>query len=121
MSVRKSCYNFFPKLDTSSPIRRQPLKSAGSLAPPTSRPDSSAAPSPKQDVSGGESEAAEQPTTPGEGSPRRGSIKSAFKRRLSSSSKKSQKSGGVDTTHDAMGSKWPKGMWDNTESESLLQ
>ena len=38
------------------------------------------------------------------------------KRRMSSSSKRSQKSGVVDTTHDAMGSKWPKQMWDNTES-----
>lgn len=107
-------------MDTSSPMRRQPLKSAGSLAPPTSRPDSAAAPSPKQDVSGGESEGAEQPSSPGDGSPRRGSIKSAIKRRLSSASKKSQKSGGVDTTHDAMGSKWPKGMWDNTESKLLM-
>ena len=25
-----------------------------------------------------------------------------------------------DQSHDAMGTKWPKGMWDNTESKTLL-
>ena len=71
-------------------------------------------------MSGAESEGGEQPTSPGEGASRRDSIKANVKRRLSSSSRKSQKSGGVDTTHDAMGSKWPKGMWDNTESRFKL-
>ena len=25
-----------------------------------------------------------------------------------------------DQSHDAMGTKWPKGMWDNTESKTFL-
>ena len=98
-------------MDTSKAVRRQPTKSTGSLHPPTSRPGSASASS-KQDVSGGESESGEPPTSPGEGD-----VKQNIKRRLSSSSKKSQKSGVIDTTHDAMGSKWPKAMWDNTESK----
>ena len=99
-------------------MRRYPVKPSGSLAPPTSMPDS-AAPSPKQDLSGVSE--LEEEDQPGDAAQRRGSLKSAMKRRLSSASKKSQKSGGVDTTHDAMGSKWPKQMWDNTESKSLFK
>ena len=43
-------------------------------------------------------------------------------RRLSTVSKKSVRiapgaEGLTDPTHDAMGSKWSKGLWDNMESE----
>ena len=40
-------------------------------------------------------------------------------RRLSQTSKKSaaRAAGASDTTHDAMGSKWSKGLWDNMESK----
>ena len=110
--------SFIFKLGTSSPVRRQPIKSTGSLAPPTSRPGSGS-PSSKQDISGGESEGGDQTTSQGDDASRRESIKQNVRRRLSSSSKKSQKSGAVDTTHDAMGSKWPKAMWDNTESKRI--
>ena len=40
-------------------------------------------------------------------------------RRLSQTSKKSaaRAAGASDATHDAMGSKWSKGLWDNMESK----
>ena len=81
-----------------------------------SRPGSGT-PSSKQDASGGESDGGDQTASQGEDASRRESIKQNVKRRMSSSSKRSQRSGAVDTTHDAMGSKWPKAMWDNTESK----
>ena len=85
-----------------------------------SRPGSGT-PSSKQDISGGESDGGDQTASQGDDASRRESIKQNVKRRMSSSSKRSQKSGGVDTTHDAMGSKWPKAMWDNTESKFITR
>ena len=103
------------QLGTYSPLRRQTAKSAGSatLAPPTSGPEPGA-PSSKQETSAEEEDGGESPA---EGESRADSIKP--KRKLSTASRRSQKSQLIDTTHHAMGSKWPKAMWDNTESKLI--